>query len=133
MNLHRFILITAIIGLIYKTCSAQILPGAKQIALSHADVAGSSDVFSVFNNPAGLSNISDTQIGIYYSPSPFGLKQLANGFCAFAKTLSLVPLQLGFLLTALNYIKRINLLFPSQKILMKTFPPVFQFFIIPFQ
>lgn len=96
MNPQQIILIALLIVSIYKTCSAQILPGAKQIALSHADVAGNEDVFSVFNNPAGLSKISGAQAGIYYSPSPFGLKQLANGFGAFAKSFEFGSAAAGF-------------------------------------
>ncbi|KAB2838402.1 MAG: hypothetical protein F9K45_11390, partial [Melioribacteraceae bacterium] len=96
MNPQHVILIALLIVSIYKTCSAQILPGAKQIALSHADVAGNEDVFSVFNNPAGLSKVSGTQVGIYYSPSPFGLKQLENGFGAITKNFVFVAAAAGF-------------------------------------
>jgi hypothetical protein len=61
----------------------QINPGARQISLSNSDVALSNDVFSIFNNPAGLGQMDWREIGIYYSPSPFGLKELANGFIAY--------------------------------------------------
>ncbi|MBU2492705.1 MAG: hypothetical protein KJ571_08790 [Bacteroidetes bacterium] len=80
MNLHRFILLTIVIVYVYQTCSAQFLPGAKQIALAHSDIANVSDVFSAFTNPAGLAKINSFEMGVYYSPSPFGLKQLSNGF-----------------------------------------------------
>lgn len=61
----------------------QINPGAKQISMSNSDVALSNDVFSIFNNSAGLSQINWREIGIYYSPAPFGLTELANGYIAY--------------------------------------------------
>jgi hypothetical protein len=62
---------------------AQIEPGARQISLSHSDIALSNDVFSLFNNPSGLSQINWREVGIYYSPAPFGLSELANGYVAY--------------------------------------------------
>lgn len=58
-------------------------PGAKQISLSNSDVALSNDVFALFNNPAGLAQMSWREVGIYYSPAPFGFSELANGFIAY--------------------------------------------------
>jgi hypothetical protein len=69
--------------LISTTVLAQIEPGARQISLSHSDVALSNDVFSLFNNPSGLSQITWREVGIYYSPSPFGLSELSNGYVAY--------------------------------------------------
>ena len=64
-------------------CIAQLNPGAKQIALSNSDAAMCNDVFSVYNNMAGLDRLQKRQVGFFYSPSPFGLKEMANGyFCA---------------------------------------------------
>ena len=54
---------------------SQYNPGAKQISLSNSDVALSDDVFSVFNNPAGLSQMHWREIGVYYSPAPFIVNQ----------------------------------------------------------
>jgi len=62
---------------------SQYNPGAKQISLSNSDVALSDDVFSIFNNPAGLSQMNWREVGIYYSPAPFGLKELSNGYVAY--------------------------------------------------
>ena len=47
--------------------SAQITPGARQVSLSHSDIALSNDDFSIFKNPAGLAQINWREIGIYYS------------------------------------------------------------------
>ena len=52
---------------------AQFNPGAKQISLSHSDIALANDVFALFSNPSGLSQLNWREIGIYYSPAPFGL------------------------------------------------------------
>lgn len=61
----------------------QYNPGAKQISLSNSDVALSDDVFGLFNNPAGLSQMQWREVGVYYSPAPFGLSELANGYVAY--------------------------------------------------
>lgn len=74
---------------------AQFNPGAKQISLSNADVALSNDVFSVFNNPAGLSQLNWREIGIYYSPAPFGLSELANAYVAFIEPFSFGSIAIG--------------------------------------
>jgi hypothetical protein len=62
-------------------------PGAKQIAMSNSDVALSDDVFSLFNNPAGLAQLNWRELGLYYSPAPFGLNELANGYIAYTEPL----------------------------------------------
>jgi len=74
---------------------AQFNPGAKQISLSNADVALSNDVFALFNNPAGLSQLNWREIGIYYSPAPFGLSELANAYVAFNEPFSFGSVALG--------------------------------------
>lgn len=74
---------------------AQFNPGAKQISLSNSDVALSNDVFSLFNNPAGLAQLNWREIGIYYSPAPFGLKELANAYVAFTEPFSFGSVALG--------------------------------------
>jgi len=93
------ILIYAILILCFSpnlsTFYAQSNPGSRQIALAHSDIALSDDVFSLFNNPSGLANIKNREIGIYYSPSPFGLKQLANGFLAYTEPTTLGSFNIG--------------------------------------
>ena len=74
---------------------AQFNPGAKQISLSNSDVALSNDVFAVFNNPAGLSQFNWREIGIYYSPAPFGLSELSNGYVAYAEPFTFGTVALG--------------------------------------
>lgn len=65
----------------------QMNPGAKQIAMANSDVALSDDVFSLFNNPAGLAQLGWRELGLYYSPAPFGFKELANGYIAYSEPL----------------------------------------------
>ena len=74
---------------------AQFNPGAKQISLSNSDVALSNDVFSLFNNPAGLSQINWRELGIYYSPAPFGLSELSNGYVAYSEPFNFGTIAIG--------------------------------------
>ncbi|MBK7229215.1 MAG: hypothetical protein IPH97_10190 [Ignavibacteriales bacterium] len=80
MKLFYTIIIICAISL---SAYSQYNPGAKQISLSNSDVALSNDVFSLFNNPSGLSQMNWREIGVYYSPAPFGLSELANGYVAY--------------------------------------------------
>jgi hypothetical protein len=82
MNVRIFI-VTFIVLILQFNSSAQILPGAKQISLSHSDVALSHDVMSHFTNPAGLAQLNWREFGVYYSPAPFGLSELANGYASY--------------------------------------------------
>ena len=74
---------------------SQFQPGAKQIALSYSDVASNNDVFSLFTNPSGLSLIEKSQFGVFYSPSPFGIKELANGFITYNQPTSFGSIAIG--------------------------------------
>ncbi len=74
---------------------SQYNPGAKQISLSNSDVALSNDVFSLFNNPAGLSQMNWREVGVYYSPAPFGLSELANGYIAYHEPTSIGSFVVG--------------------------------------
>jgi len=74
---------------------SQILPGAKEIGIANSDVALSNDVFALFNNPSGLAQLGERSLGIYYSPSPFGLKELANGYFAYSEPFDFGSLSLG--------------------------------------
>ena len=90
-NIYTIIIICSL------TLSAfsQYNPGAKQISLSNSDVALSNDVFSLFNNPAGLSQMNWREVGVYYSPAPFGLLELANGFVAYHEPTSIGSFAIG--------------------------------------
>lgn len=73
----------------------QYNPGARQISLANSDVALANDVFSLFNNPAGLAQFNWREVGIYYSPAPFGLNELSNGFVAYNEPFDFGSLSLG--------------------------------------
>lgn len=72
-------------------------PGARQIALSHSTTALSNDVFAFFNNPAGLAQFDWREIGVYYSPSPFGLSELSHGYAAYSEPFSFGTIGAGFM------------------------------------
>jgi len=74
---------------------AQYAPGTRQISMANSDVALANDVFSIFNNPAGLAQINWREVGIYYSPAPFGLTELSNGYIAYTEPLSFGSLTIG--------------------------------------
>lgn len=74
---------------------AQINPGARQISIANSDVALANDVFTLFNNPAGLAQMNWKEVGIYYSPAPFGLTELANGYVAYQQPFSFGSLGIG--------------------------------------
>lgn len=115
----KFLLILAILVLgLYTNIFAQVSPGARQIALSHSNTAQSNDVFALFGNPAGLAQINWREVGIYYSPSPFGIEELANAYAAYIEptpygNVSVGYMQYGFDLykenkVALSYSRNIN-------------------------
>lgn len=74
---------------------AQYTPGARQISMANSDVALSNDVFSLFSNPAGLSQINWREVGIYYSPAPFGLTELSNGYITYNEPFNFGSLSIG--------------------------------------
>ena len=73
----------------------QYNPGARQIALANSDVGLADDVFALFNNPAGLSQLKWREIGLYYSPAPFGFTEMANGFIAYNESFSFGSIGIG--------------------------------------
>ena len=73
----------------------QYSPGARQISMANSDVALANDVFSIFNNPAGLSQLNWREVGIYYSPAPFGLTELSNGYVAYNEPFDFGSISIG--------------------------------------
>lgn len=92
-------------------CFAQVNPGAKQIALSHSDVSSSNDVFSLFNNPAGLASLKFREAGIFYSPAPFGLTELSNAFAAYCEPSSIGSFSAGFSIYGFELYKETKIVF----------------------
>lgn len=64
---------------------AQFLPGSRQNAMGFAFVSVADDHWSIFYNPAGLSKILNLSAGVFYSPAPFGLNELALGSATISK------------------------------------------------
>jgi hypothetical protein len=91
----KFVYTIIIICLLTLSAYSQYNPGAKQISLSNSDVALSNDVFCLFNNPAGLSQMNWREVGVYYSPAPFGLTELANGYAAYHEPTSIGSFAIG--------------------------------------
>ncbi len=90
-------LIISILLFFTEFCFSQSSAGARQIALANSDIALSNDVFSLFNNPSGLSQIKQREFGIFFSPSPFGIKELATGYLAYNEPTSIGNFGLGFM------------------------------------
>jgi hypothetical protein len=85
-------------------------PGAKQIAMSGSDVALSDDVFSLFNNPAGLAQFNWRELGIYYSPAPFGFKELANGYLGYTEPMNFGSVGIGVMSYGYDLYKEVRIL-----------------------
>ncbi|NCS88473.1 MAG: hypothetical protein GW789_07000 [Ignavibacteria bacterium] len=83
----RLKIIFALLAALQILLFPQMSPGAKQISLANSDAALSNDVFAIFNNPAGLAQMNWREIGVYYSPAPFGLKELSNAYAAYSQPL----------------------------------------------
>jgi hypothetical protein len=53
--------------------------GAKPISLGGAFTSLANNSNAVYYNPAGISQLPFREVSFFYSPAPFGLKELANG------------------------------------------------------
>lgn len=82
---------------LYSITFSQVSPGAKQIALSHSTAAQSNDVFALFGNPAGLAQMNWRELGIYYSPSPFGVNELANAYAGYIEPTPYGNIAIGYM------------------------------------
>ncbi len=93
--MSKLLLVILIIVPFTSAIYSQYNPGAKQIALANSDVGLANDVFSVFTNPAGLSQMNWREIGLYYSPAPFGFPELSNGFIAYHEPFTIGSVGIG--------------------------------------
>ncbi len=82
---------------LYLSPSAQVSPGARQIALSNSDIALSNDVFALFGNPAGLAQLNWRELGVYYSPAPFGVSEMANAYAGYLEPFSFGNVSIGYM------------------------------------
>ncbi len=77
-------------------CFTQTDAGARQVALAHSDVSYPADVFSLFTNPAGLAYLNSREVGLFYSPAPFDVKELSSTYAAYCEPTSFGSLAAGF-------------------------------------
>ena len=118
MNLLKIIII---IILFYFNSLAQLRPGAKQISLSHSDVALANDAYSIFNNPAGLSQQNWREFSIYYSPSPFGISKLANGSAVYHEPTDFGSFAIAYSNYGLNLYKESSLFVSYSRMISNNF------------
>lgn len=90
-------------------------PGTRQNALSHSDVSLSIDAFAVFNNPAGLSYLKNRIVGFYYSPSPFGLRELASASTAYSENLQSASISGGIIIYGFDLYRETKIAFAFGK------------------
>lgn len=83
---------------LYSFCFAQVNPGARSVALAHSDISFADDPFMLFNNPACLTNINDRSVGFFYSPAPFGVKELSNAFGVYTEPTEIGSFGGGFMI-----------------------------------
>ncbi|MEI7811035.1 MAG: hypothetical protein WCJ01_01280 [Ignavibacteria bacterium] len=94
--MKQVLYILAVVIIFVSHTFSQINPGARQISLGNSDVAQSDDVFCLFNNPSGLRQMNWREVGIYYSPAPFGLTELSNAYLAYHEPVSIGSIGFGF-------------------------------------
>ncbi|HEY6192502.1 MAG TPA: hypothetical protein VI215_09300 [Bacteroidota bacterium] len=79
----RFILLS-ILALV-QSCLARVDQtgaGSRAAALGGACTAVGGDIWSIAFNPGGLSLLERYQVSFFYSPSPFGIRELSTKECA---------------------------------------------------
>ncbi|MEW6195067.1 MAG: hypothetical protein AB1521_07925 [Bacteroidota bacterium] len=115
--------ITISVFLLFITAQSfsQINPGARQIALAHSDVAGKGDAFSLFNNPAGIAETTNREIGFYYSPAPFGVKELSNAFGSYVEPTSIGSFGAGFMIYGFELYKETKIALGYGRIISNSF------------
>jgi hypothetical protein len=83
--------------LIAVNCFAQSGAGARRTALNSSDIISCRDPFAIFYNPASAALSDSRQIGFFYSPSPFEMKELATLYAAFVQPASFASFSAGFM------------------------------------
>jgi hypothetical protein len=69
--------------------------GARSVGLNGAFTSVGNDAFSIFYNPSGLGQLKYRELGVFYSPAPFGLSELATGALVYAEPTSFGTFGLG--------------------------------------
>ncbi len=68
-----------LIFIIYQNNFSQVKPSAREISLANSTVAIPNNSNAIFYNSAGISLLKNSEISFFYSPSPFGIREMANG------------------------------------------------------
>jgi len=71
-------------------CQAQaafehLAQGSNSVAMGGASVAELGNPWAAFSNPGGLAALDGRILSLFYSPQPFGLKELARGSFSFVE------------------------------------------------
>ena len=76
----KFIIVLLIVSFRINYAQFELIDiGAKPISLGGAFTSLANNSNAVYYNPAGISQIPFREVSVFYSPAPFGLKELANG------------------------------------------------------
>lgn len=94
--MKNFIIVFWFLLSFWTECFCQILPSAREIGMSNSTIADANNSFSLFFNPASLAKIASREFGIFYSPSPFGLKELANAYVVYHEPFTFLSTAIGF-------------------------------------
>ncbi len=70
--------------------------GVRPLSLGYAYTGLSNDVWAINYNPAGLSQLVQHQIGLFYSPQPYGLSELSTISAAVAIPFNLCAVGFSF-------------------------------------
>ena len=65
-------------------CFGQFDPGARSHSMGNASVGLSDDVWAIFSNVGGLSQLDRSEVSFFYSPQPFGVPELSLQAVALA-------------------------------------------------
>lgn len=69
--------------------------GASLNGIANSGIALASDIFTNFNNPSASAYINKKAGGIFYSPAPFGMSELANGAAIYSHPFSFGNMTIG--------------------------------------
>ncbi len=78
------------------TVFPQTEAGARSTAVAGADISSAGNVFAHFINPAGTAFLGGREAGIFYSPAPFGLTELASSNVAWSEPFGFGTISAGF-------------------------------------
>jgi hypothetical protein len=119
--MKRVLAILFVLLFLFCNCFGQMGVGARQIALAHSDVSSSNDVFTLLNNPAGLSLTKFREVGLFYSPAPYGLTELSNAAAVYCEPTTIGSFSVGFGIYGFDLYKETKLTLGYGRKLSKNF------------